>query len=219
MQVCGLMTMLKQMPKNIDAGKFGNHGFSLAEVLIVIFIILLIAAIGIPNLMTMVGEMRTAGDARDLNGAIVLAKMRASSDFARARVYFDLSANTFRVEVFQSGAANWKNDGCPNSCTGDQLLSTGVSFGYGTLTTPPTGVATLTQAPLCLKDDLVSTYPNTACIMFNSRGIPISSSWVATPSDAIYVTDGRLVTGVTVSATGLTKVWRTEASGANWKQK
>ena len=211
--------MLKQLPKNIDSDKFGNHGFSLAEVLIVIFIILLIAAIGIPNLMTMVGEMRTAGDARDLNGAIVLAKMRAASNFSRARVYADLSANTFRVEWQQAGTTTWTPDGCPNSCVGDQLLATGVSFGFGSLSSPPSNTqATLGQAPVCL-DNSGSAITNTACIIFNSRGIPITSGAVPTSNDAIYVTDGRLVTGVTVSATGLTKIWRTEASGANWKQR
>jgi type II secretory pathway pseudopilin PulG len=202
-----------------DFGKFEECGFSLAEVLLVTFIVIVIAAMGIPKLMTMVGQLRVAGDGRDLNGAIILAKMRAASDFARARVYADLSANTFRVEVLQSGTTGWKTDGCPNSCIGDQLLSTGVSFGYGSLATPPTGVATLTQAPLCLNDLMTGTIANTACIMFNSRGIPVDSTWAPTPNDAIYVTDGASVTGVTVSGTGLTRVWRTEASTANWTQR
>src|SRR6266852_6193684 len=117
------MTRLKHLRENSpDICEFRNHGFSLAEVLLVTFIIIVIAAVGIPNLLTMVGEMRTSGDARDLNGAIVLAKMRAASNFSRARVYADLSANTFRVEWQQSGTTTWTTDGCPNSCTGDQLL-------------------------------------------------------------------------------------------------
>src|SRR6266853_2007877 len=208
------MTKLEHKRKNGTAGSdFGNEGFSLAELLIVVFVILVIAAVGIPNLLTMIGEMRTAGDDRDLNGAIVLAKMRAASNFSRARVYADLSANTFRVEWQQSGTTTWTTDGCPNSCTGDQLLATGVSFGYVSLSSPPSNTqAALGQAPVCL-DSSGSAISNTACIIFNPRGIPITSAAVPTPNDAIYVTDGRLVTGVTVSATGLTKVWRTDAAG------
>jgi prepilin-type N-terminal cleavage/methylation domain-containing protein len=214
------MKRLKLLRKNgTNAGEFRNHGFSLAEVLIVVFIVLVIAAVGIPNLMTMVGEMKTAGDARDLNGAVVLAKMRAASNFSRARVYADLSANTFRVEWQQSGTTTWTTDGCPNSCTGDQLLAASVSFGYGSLSSPPSNTqATLGQAPVCL-DSSGSAITNTACIIFNSRGIPITSAAVPTPNDALYVTDGRLVTGVTVSATGLTKIWRTDAAGSNWRQR
>ena len=195
-----------------DVGKSRDHGFSLVEVLTVIFIIIVLAAMAIPKVTTMVGNLRTRGDARDLNAMIVLARMRAASDFARARVYADLSANTFRIEVRQSGATSWQTDG------GNQVLSRGVTFGYGSLTTPPSGVASLTQAPLCLQDDLVSTYANTACIMFNSRGIPVDSTWAPTSVDALYVTDSKSVTGVTVSATGLTKIWRSTASTANWDQ-
>jgi type IV fimbrial biogenesis protein FimT len=211
------MKIAIDMGKNkSDVGKVRNHGFSLVEVLMVIFVIIILAAMAIPKLTTLLGNLRTRGDARDLNAAIVLARMRAASDFARARVYADLSANTFRVEVRQSGAAGWQTDGCPNSCTGNQLLSKSVTFGYGSLTAAPSGVASLTQAPLCLQDDLVSTYANTACIMFNSRGIPIDSTWAPTSVDALYVTDGKSVTGVTISATGLTKIWRSDASTANW---
>jgi len=213
------MTIAIDMGKNnSDVGKVRNRGFSLVEVLMVTLIIIVVAAIGIPTLTTMTGNLRSRGDARDLNATIVLAKMRAASDFARVRVYADLSKNTFRVEELESGSASWKTYGCPNSCIGDQLLSKGVSFGYGSLTTPPNGVATLSQAPLCLQDDLVSNYANTACIMFNSRGVPVDATWTPTPSDALYVTDGKSVSGVTLSATGLTRIWRYDAGAANWNE-
>ena len=41
---------------------------------------------------------------------------------------------------------------------------------------------------------------NTACIMFNSRGVPIDSTFAPTGDDALYVTDGMAVYGVTVAA-------------------
>jgi prepilin-type N-terminal cleavage/methylation domain-containing protein len=205
--------MLRNIRKNgSDFRSSREDGFSLVEVLTVVVITVILIALAVPSLISMVRNLRVGGDAHDLNGAIVLAKMRAASNFARARVYFDLSANTFHVEYRQATDTVWKSEG------GTQYLSTGVSFGYGSLSSPPTGVSTLTQAPLCLQDDLTSTYSNTACIMFNSRGIPIDSTWAPTPNDAIYVTDGTSVTGVTLSATGLTKIWRSDASAANWKQ-
>ena len=205
--------MRKQIRKSTtDTGESGNHGFSLVEVLLVTTVVIVVAAIGIPTLTTITKNLRTQGDARDLNGAIVMAKMRAASDFARARVYADLSANTFRVEIYPSGASSWTAEG------GTTTLSQGVTFGYGSLTSAPAGMASLSQAPLCLQDGLVATYSNTACIMFNSRGIPVDSTWAPTSGDALYVTDGNSVTGVTLVATGLTKVWRSDASSANWNQ-
>lgn len=193
----------------------GQGGFSLLELILAMGIAIIISAMALPKVMTMIQNLRTSGDASSLNSAILLAKMSAASDFARARVYVDLSANTFHVEVYTSGDTQWRTPG------GTQSLSKNVTFGYGSLTSAPSGVASLTQAPACLEKDMLAsnTYPNTACIMFNSRGIPVDNSMVATPNDAIYVTDGQSVTGVTVSATGLTKVWRTDASGANWIQR
>jgi type II secretory pathway pseudopilin PulG len=202
---------------NSDVGKVSNHGFSLVEVLMVTLIIIVLAAMGVPSLMSMVRGLRTGGDARDLNGLIIQAKMRAASNFARTRVYADLSANTFRIETKPSATTSWTTD-CPSGC--NQSLSSGVSFGFGSLSSPPGGTqATLGQAPLC-KDNITDTtdIANTACIIFNSRGIPITPAASPTPDDALYVTDGKSVTGVTVSGTGLSRVWRSDASAANWRQ-
>jgi prepilin-type N-terminal cleavage/methylation domain-containing protein len=212
------MTIAIDMGKNnSDVGKVRNRGFSLVEVLMTTVIIIVLAAIGIPTLMSMVRGLRTAGDARDLNGLIIQAKMRAASNFARTRVYADLSANTFRIETQPSGTTGWTTD-CPSGC--NQSLSSGVSFGYGSLSSPPANTqATLGQATAC-QDSTNNAIANTACIIFNSRGIPITPGTGPTPTgeDAIYVTDGKSVTGVTVSGTGLSRVWRTEATAANWKK-
>src|SRR5262249_33656507 len=157
----------------------------LIEVLLVVTIGIVLTAAAIPKVLTIVRELRTAGDARDLNGAIVLAKMRAAANFSRARVYANLSANTFRIEWQQSGTTTWTAEG------GDQPLATGVTFGYGSLTTAPPNTQTTFGQTFCTGST------TTACIIFNSRGIPITSTGVPTSNDAIYVTDGNTVTGVT----------------------
>lgn len=197
-----------------------SEGFSLLELLMVLAIVSVIAAMAIPKVMTIVQNARTVGDIQSLNSAILLAKMRGASDFARARVYMDLSANTYRVDIYPSGATSWTTDGATTAVPHPvNYLAKNVSFGYGSLTTAPSGMSSLAQAPACLADDLSTTVTNTACIMFNSRGIPVDSTWAATGVDAIYVTDGKSVAGVTVSASGLTKIWRTPASTAAWLQR
>ena len=183
-------------------------GFSALELLIVVAIVIIVAGMAIPKMMSMVQNFRTAGDARDLNGTILMAKMRAASNFAQTRVHADLNTQTFWVEVEQSGATSWTAEG------GTQLLSTGVTFGFGSLSTPPSNTqATLAQAPTC------PGISNTACVVFNSRGIPVDSTNTPTGDDALYVTDGRSVTGVTVLATGLSQIWRSDASTANWTKR
>jgi len=183
-------------------------GFSALELLIVVAIVIIVAGMAIPKMMSMVQNFRTAGDARDLNGTILMAKMRAASNFAQTRVHADLNTQTFWVEVKQSGATSWTTEG------GTQLLSTGVTFGFGSLSTPPSNTqATLAQAPGC------PGISNTACVVFNSRGIPVDSTNTPTANDALYVTDGRSVTGVTVLATGLSQIWRSDASTADWTKR
>ena len=45
--------------------------------------------------------------------------------------------------------------------------------------------------------------------MFNSRGIPIKTNLNPEDQDAVYVTDGDNVYGVTVLATGFIGTWHT----------
>ena len=90
-------------------------------------------------------------------------------------------------------------------------LSTGVSFGFGPVATPPTGTqGVIGQAPVCV-DEVGAVIPNTACITFNSRGVPVDNwlPFAPTQADAVYVTDASVVYGVTVAATGLLRMWRT----------
>ncbi len=86
-----------------------------------------------------------------------------------------------------------------NTQGGTTALSTGVTFGFGGVTlAPPNTQATIGQASQCMEDDGITAIANTACIMFNSRGVPIDSSFAPT-GDALYVTDGMVVYGVTVA--------------------
>jgi type II secretory pathway pseudopilin PulG len=180
-------------------------GFTLLELVMVMLVVIIISGMTIPMVVRIAQNIRTGGDARDLNGAILVAKMRASSDYAQARLHVNLDANSFWVEVEPVGSATWTTEG------GVQYLSKNVTFGYSSLSSPPSGTqATLAQATAC------SGFSNSACIIFNSRGIPVDTSNTPYGNYAIYVTDGKSVSGVTVSVTGVTSIWRTDASSASW---
>jgi prepilin-type N-terminal cleavage/methylation domain-containing protein len=209
-------------------------GFTAIEILVVLVISLIAAAMAIPGYTSMTRYLRIAGDLRELNGITAEAKMRAAQNYTHARVYADLNANTFHLDVWDAsangGAGCWKTEGdpLPNRCftTGGgspvQPLSTGVVFGFGTAVggglNPQT---TIQQAPAC--NTLVagmtggSADANSACIEFNSRGIPVGAgnSPIQIPS-ALYVTDSDEVYGLTVIATGLMQQWETSASNTAW---
>lgn len=208
--------------------RHGPRGFSLIEIMVAVVIGTALTAIAIPSLTSTLRSYRSAGDARDLSGEVSLAKMRAAATYTRARVYADLSANQFRVETWtlpSGGASNcWIAEGvssCSQSYTGSSTppqsaLSKGVSFGFGSLTTSPSGGA-IAQAPACLMDDGTSAISNTACVLFNSRGIPIVSvNGAPDPNGNLYITDGGSVYGVTVFVTGLIQTWRAGVTSATW---
>jgi Tfp pilus assembly protein FimT len=206
-------------------------GFSTMELLVVVAMSVVITAIAVPSYLNTAAYLRAAGDLRSLNGVTAQAKMRAAANFTHARVYGDLSGNAFQLQVWykagNAGAGCWVADSDPtNTCltyssghpSGTAFnLSQGVTFGFGTLTLGPTpGQTTMAQAAACLDNSAASLGSTTACIVFNSRGIPIDNSNSPIATGALYVTNGNAVNGVTVSATGSIQAWSSPASSASW---
>jgi prepilin-type N-terminal cleavage/methylation domain-containing protein len=189
-------------------------GFSLIEVMMVVGLIGVVSVIAVPMFGNMLGNFRVTGDARSLSNAVAVAKMRAASNFSRVRIYVDLAGGQYRIQTWDKTS----NDCCWVTEGGDTQLSTGVSFGYDVVTTPPPNTqGVIGQAPECLTDDADDTIAGTACIMFNSRGVAIDNTFAPTSSNALYVTDGSAVYGVTVASTGMLKSWRTLPSATpNW---
>ena len=188
-----------------------DGGFSLIEIFIVMVMAMAIMAMVVPKTSNLFGNLRLSGDARALSNNVALAKMRAAADFTRARLYVDRAARTFRVERYQKiGAVGWTAEG------GDTSLSYLVNLSTGGLGTPPPNTQpAIGQAPACLSN-AGAAIANTSCVVFNSRGVPIDNAGLSTAVDALYVTDGTAVYGVTVSATGMIKVWKSSPNAAQW---
>jgi prepilin-type N-terminal cleavage/methylation domain-containing protein len=202
-----------------------ERGFNLVELVVAIAIVLIVVAIASPTFISTQRNYRATGDAQDVSAQILLAKMRAASDFTQARAYFDTSAKTFRLEIWDRTTNAWAVD----NPTGINKLSPGISLGYGVQTNPPPNTqAAIEQAGDCYPGSGASPgggtiIANAKCVVFNSRGIPIDpAANTATGNDAIYITDGSGVYAATVSATGLIQTWRidvNDTNAANWKKR
>ena len=180
------------------------NGFTLLEIIIVVGVFGVISAIAVPMFGNAIASFKLSGDARGISNATAVAKMRAASDFSRVRLYVDLSARTHQIQRWTkvSNVCCWVTEG------GVTALSSGVIFSYSPVTVPPPNTqATIGQAAECTDDD-GDVIANTACIMFNSRGVPINTSFAPTGINALYVTDGSAIYGVTVAATGMLRLWR-----------
>jgi prepilin-type N-terminal cleavage/methylation domain-containing protein len=181
-----------------------ESGYSLIEIMIVVAIIGVVSVIAVPMFGNMMANFRVTGDARGVSNSIAVAKMRAAANFTRVRLYVDLDSGSHHLQVWDKDAAAWVNEG------GITYLSQNVSFDFGVVGTPPPNTqATIGQASKCLADD-GSEIDGTACVMFNSRGVPIDTTFAPTNTDAIYLTDGTGVYAITVGATGMLRSWRTQ---------
>ena len=193
-----------------------GSGFSILELLMVVGVTTVVAAIAVPMMKNTIGDFKLSGDARGLTNAVSLAKLRAASDFSQARLYVDLNAGTFRVETWSKTAVppDWVTEGGITALSSNDTFSFGV-VGSAPLDTQPV----IGQSSPCI-DRLGVAIATSSCVLFNSRGIPVASGGVPpavgapTGNDALYITDGSAVYGITLSATGLIKLWRTNPRAA-----
>lgn len=201
-----------------------ERGFTMIEMLLVVFISIVLVALAVPKYLTIRNALRVSGDIRSIAELTSQAKLRAASDFTHARVYADLNGNTFQLQVWNKANSCWVADSDPtNTCltysssapSGTVInVSQGDGFGFGSLTAGPMSGQTVGQAAQCL-DNSGTAIANSACIVFNSRGIPINATTLAPlASGAFYMTNGTVVDGVTVSATGSLQTWSASANAS-----
>jgi len=171
-----------------------------------------LAAIAIPMVSAASSNVKLNDQADNVSNYVGLAKMRATARFSRARVYLDLAARTYVLQVWNQGGGAWAND------TAITTLPFGISFSFGVLDAPPLNTQpAIAFAAKCTNNAVPPVeIDNTSCIMFNSRGIPINSAGSPIGGNAFYLTDGTGVRAITVTATPLIRNWWSSAAHPGW---
>ena len=203
------------MPPTVTRlGPRRDAGFTLIEVLVVCAVIGIVAGMVVPQTASMMGGYRLKGNAEAVNNLVGLAKIRAAAKLSRARVRANIAARTVQLETWDRANSQWVTEG------GVLALAHGVSFGFGAITVaPPNTQAVLGQSQPCT-DDANANIANTACITFNSRGMPVTNVrpplGVLVGNSALYITDGSAVYGTTVTMAPFIKFWWSKNANNQW---
>jgi len=187
-----------------------ERGYSLIELMLALGIIAVIAGIVLPITDMSVRGSRLRGDASVIRNLVGVAKMRASANFTRARVFADLGARTYVLQIWDKTANAWVNDG------GINQLGSDVTFGFGGLNAPPPNTqVNIAQSPQCTNgiDAAAALIANSACVTFNSRGLPIDAVGNLYPRHALYVTGNDAVFATTITTTPLIRFWSSPHTG------
>ena len=159
----------------------------------------------------------------DLRVAKILSVERVENADKLLKLQVDLGGGAYRLQSWDKSTNTWTTEGDA------ERLPRGVWFGFGAVASPPPNTqGSIGQASPCLSDAATAAAltgsafaapsATTSCVQFNSRGIPVDATGAPTGADAIYLTDGNVVYGTTVSATGMTQLWWTPIRRTAWQR-
>jgi prepilin-type N-terminal cleavage/methylation domain-containing protein len=187
-----------------------NGGYTLVEIMVAMAVLGILGAFAVPMVDSATSGIKLRDQAHAIADLIGLAKLRATSEFSRSRLYVDLADESYVIQVWDADAGEWVSEQAAVQ------LPFGISFGWGDLDEPPPNTQdALAFAQECVDKD-GDAIDHTACIMFNSRGIPIDKDNSPIGGNAFYLTDGTGVRAVTVTATPLIRRWWSSAAQPNW---
>ncbi|MBI5588511.1 MAG: prepilin-type N-terminal cleavage/methylation domain-containing protein [Deltaproteobacteria bacterium] len=87
----------------------GNRGFQLVELLVVIALISILVAIGVPTIVDQIRHLRLSRSVRDLATELNAARLKAIAQNTKYRVSVTLP-NTYLLQKWDTTTSSWVND-------------------------------------------------------------------------------------------------------------
>jgi len=216
-------------PKRSDVRRGRTSGFSLLEIVIVVFVILVVTAIAVPNVLLAVANVRLRSSAGDLAGLMQQARILAARTNPQTPPVYPIRygvKNGRQIAYIDlNNSSDWSSSVTINGVTMSEPL---IEFS-GTVV-PAAGAPSGSggqPGPYVLAGDTViggSSFDNTHTMAYTPRGFPCDFSsppTCTTPAVTYfvyYLTDTRVGgpgwSGVVVTKAGRTKVvnW----NGSSW---
>lgn len=195
--------------------KDARGGFSLIELLVVVMIMLILAAIAIPNIMQTINDVRLRSAANSVAGLLQEGRLRAVRDNTYYAVVADSNTADSQIACLDLN----KNGTCVAASTTDNLDPQVRLGGVNVLTTSAPPFSVKSKAGLSSSNNDVIEQDKNLNVYFNSRGLPcvVSGSLCKNTGASgkgyayiYYITDQRPIFGwaaITVSAAGRVRVW------------
>jgi len=108
-----------------------NRGYSLIEVMAAMAVLGVLGAMAVPMVSSATSGVKLRDHANAIADLIGLAKLRATSEFSRSRLYVDLAGESYVIQIWDQDAGAWVDEQAAVE------LPNGVSFGWGALDEPP----------------------------------------------------------------------------------
>ena len=194
----------------------GQRGFSLIEILIVVLVVMMVAAIAVPNIFLAVSNLRLRASAGDLSGLMQQARILAAKNNTTYDILY-ATRNGARIAYVDLNFNSSFDAGEPMmEFSGTTVPASGTPSGSG----QPT-------AYVLVGDSGSSSYDNTSTLGYTGRGLPCNYDTTTTPATCstpaagyfvYYLTDTRVGragwAAVVVTKGGRTKMvtW----NGAAW---
>ena len=167
-----------------------NKGFTIIEVIIVIVVIGIMAAIAVPNFLGYLPESRLKTAARDLFSNLQLAKIGAIRNNSDWAIVFNVAAGRYYVCSNDGGDGTWTGPGSNDTVQKTVVLAdygSGVTYGSGT------GFSGIDGGPL----GNGVTYPG-AVVVLEPRGTTDNTGYVylTNSTGTSYIGVGTITSGV-----------------------
>lgn len=192
------------------------------ELLVVLAVAGIIAAMAIPQAYQAVKSYRLHADATGIAGQLNVARMRAASQFAPYREVINISSGTYWREKLCGNTSASADAACTSPY--NALTTAGIEGGTqyasqgDTFASCRPAILSAGTYPGTIQADL-SPCPDPLMIYFNTRGMPVDSSGnpLANGGAVIYVRSlSNLTDAVTVTMGGSVIVWNWDTASNTW---